>query len=156
MKTRLIFLLLLIVSFSCGTNNKPVSDAQKEPIKEIAIRTLTETDKSWCQSVSDLEGFISFLDDEVVWYFCIFPALKGKDAVRSFYKKMFEDKTFSFTWTPERIDVSNCGDMGYIYGTYKVITSGSSKQQQEITHNFATVWKKNNAGTWKVILEADF
>jgi hypothetical protein len=32
MRTRLIFLLLLIVSFSCGTNNKPVSDAQEEKI----------------------------------------------------------------------------------------------------------------------------
>jgi hypothetical protein len=33
MKTKLIFLVLLIVCFSCGTNNKPVSDAQKEKIK---------------------------------------------------------------------------------------------------------------------------
>ena len=33
MKTRLIFLLLLIVCISCSTNNKPVSDAQKEKIK---------------------------------------------------------------------------------------------------------------------------
>jgi len=33
MKTRLIFLFLLIVCISCGTNNKPVSDAQKEKIK---------------------------------------------------------------------------------------------------------------------------
>jgi hypothetical protein len=33
MKTRFIFLALLIVCFSCGTNNKPVSDAQKEIIK---------------------------------------------------------------------------------------------------------------------------
>ena len=33
MKTRLIFLALLIVCFACGTNNKPVSDAQKEKIK---------------------------------------------------------------------------------------------------------------------------
>jgi hypothetical protein len=33
MKTRLIYLVLLIVCFSCGTNNKPVSDAQKEKIK---------------------------------------------------------------------------------------------------------------------------
>ena len=33
MKTRLIFLTLLIVCFACGTNNKPVSDAQKEKIK---------------------------------------------------------------------------------------------------------------------------
>ena len=32
MKTRLIFLIVLIVCFSCGTNNKPVSDAQKEKI----------------------------------------------------------------------------------------------------------------------------
>ena len=33
MKTRLVYLVLLIVCFSCGTNNKPVSDAQKEKIK---------------------------------------------------------------------------------------------------------------------------
>ena len=33
MKTRLVLLVLLIVCFSCGTNNKPVSDAQKEKIK---------------------------------------------------------------------------------------------------------------------------
>jgi hypothetical protein len=33
MKTRLIFLVLLIVSVSCGTNDKSVSDAQKEKIK---------------------------------------------------------------------------------------------------------------------------
>jgi hypothetical protein len=33
MKTKLIILFLLIVSFSCRTNNKPVSDAQKDKIK---------------------------------------------------------------------------------------------------------------------------
>jgi hypothetical protein len=33
MKTRFILLVLLIVCISCGTNNKPVSDAQKEKIK---------------------------------------------------------------------------------------------------------------------------
>ena len=33
MKTRLVFLVMLIFCISCGTNNKPVSDAQKEKIK---------------------------------------------------------------------------------------------------------------------------
>jgi hypothetical protein len=33
MKAKLIFMLMLIVCISCGTNNKPVSDAQKEKIK---------------------------------------------------------------------------------------------------------------------------
>lgn len=34
MKPRLIILAVLFVCFSCGTNNKPMSDAQKEKIKE--------------------------------------------------------------------------------------------------------------------------
>src|SRR4030043_1102119 len=33
MKIRFIFLVFLIACISCGTNNKPVSDAQKEKIK---------------------------------------------------------------------------------------------------------------------------
>ena len=33
MKTKLVFLVMLIACISCGTNNKPVSDAQKEKIK---------------------------------------------------------------------------------------------------------------------------
>jgi len=40
MKPKLIFLALLIICISCGTNNKPVSDAQKEiiigEVKEVA------------------------------------------------------------------------------------------------------------------------
>jgi hypothetical protein len=34
MKVRFFFLVLLIVCFSCGINNKPVSNAQKEKIKD--------------------------------------------------------------------------------------------------------------------------
>jgi len=33
MKTKLVFLVMLIFCFSCGTNTKPVSDAQKEKTK---------------------------------------------------------------------------------------------------------------------------
>ena len=33
MKTRLVLLVFLITCFACGTNNKPLSDAQKEKIK---------------------------------------------------------------------------------------------------------------------------
>jgi hypothetical protein len=51
MKTRLIFLVLLIACFACGTSNKPVSDAQKEKIKgeirdiqNTTIRALEEID----------------------------------------------------------------------------------------------------------------
>jgi len=37
MKTRPFFLVLLIACFSCGTNNKPLSDVQKDDAKEAMI-----------------------------------------------------------------------------------------------------------------------
>ena len=144
---RIIFLLSLIsILISCN-NETP---------KEAALRTLRETDRAWCQSASDFEGFISFLDNDVVWYNCLYPQLKGKDAVRSAFKQTFEDKAFSLTWTPERIEVSASGDIGYIYGNYKVKSANSTAAQSEQTHNYATIWRKQKDGTWKVILEADF
>ena len=51
MKTRLIFLVLLIASFSCGTNNKPVSDAQKEKIKG-EIKEVVNTFYKGCEEVN--------------------------------------------------------------------------------------------------------
>ena len=144
---RFFFLVFLIsIFFSC----------KKESPNEAALRTLREADRSWCKSVTDFEGFMSFLDDEVVWYFCNSPSLNGKNSVRSFFKKMYENPTSPFTWTPDRVVVSISGDMGYTYGTYKFIPTGSSEQQTEEIHNYATIWRKQMNGTWKVILEADF
>ena len=61
MKTRLIFLVLLIACFSCGTNNKPVSDAQKEKIKgevKDAVKTLYKA----CEEVNVETVMQHFLD----------------------------------------------------------------------------------------------
>jgi hypothetical protein len=51
MKTRLIFLVLLIVNFSCGTNNKPVSDAQKEKIK-AEVKEVASTIIKGCEEAN--------------------------------------------------------------------------------------------------------
>ena len=51
MKTRFVFLVLLIVCISCGTNNKPVSDAQKEKIKGEIKEVVNSFFKS-CEDVN--------------------------------------------------------------------------------------------------------
>ena len=51
MKTRIIFLLLLIVCISCGTNNKPLSDAQKEKIKG-EVKEVVNTFYKGCEEVN--------------------------------------------------------------------------------------------------------
>jgi hypothetical protein len=51
MKTKLVFLLLLIVCFSCATNNKPVSETQKEKIKG-EIKEVVNTFFKGCEDVN--------------------------------------------------------------------------------------------------------
>ena len=51
MKTRIVYLLLLIVCISCGTNNKPVSDAQKEKIKG-EVKEVVNTFIKGCEEVN--------------------------------------------------------------------------------------------------------
>jgi hypothetical protein len=51
MKTKLIFLVMLSVSVSCGTNNKPLSDAQKEKIKG-EVKEVVDTFFKGCEDVN--------------------------------------------------------------------------------------------------------
>jgi hypothetical protein len=61
MKTKLIFLLLLIVSISCNTNNRPVSDAQKEKIKG-EVKEVVNTFIKGCEEANADMVMESFLD----------------------------------------------------------------------------------------------
>jgi ketosteroid isomerase-like protein len=146
MKQFIFILSMISILISC----------KNESPKDAALRTLREADRAWCQSASNLEGFMSFLDDDVVWYFCNYPQLKGKEALRSVFTKMYEDKSYSLTWTPEQIEVSASGDIGYTYGKYKYKMANFTEAQSEQIRNYATIWRKQKDNTWKVILEADF
>jgi hypothetical protein len=61
MKTRLIFLLLLIACYSCGTNNKPVSDAQKVKIKG-EVKAVVDTIFKGCEEANFEAAIEPFLD----------------------------------------------------------------------------------------------
>jgi hypothetical protein len=61
MKTRFIFLVTLIACISCGTNNKPVSDAQKEKIKG-EVKEVVNTFIKGCEEANADMVMESFLD----------------------------------------------------------------------------------------------
>ena len=61
MKTRFVFLVMLIICFSCGTNNKPVSDAQKEKIKG-EVKEVADAMFKGCEEANVNMAVESFLD----------------------------------------------------------------------------------------------
>ena len=61
MKAKFIFLFLLILCFSCGTNNKPVSDAQKEKMKG-EVKEVVNTFIKGCEEANSDMVLGTFLD----------------------------------------------------------------------------------------------
>jgi hypothetical protein len=61
MKVIFLFLVLLTVCFSCGTNNKPVSEAQKEKIKR-EVKEVANTFIKGCEEANADMVMESFLD----------------------------------------------------------------------------------------------
>ena len=61
MKIKLLILVLLIVCFLCGTNNKPLSDAQKEKIK-VEVKEVADRMFQGCEEANFEMANESFLD----------------------------------------------------------------------------------------------
>jgi ketosteroid isomerase-like protein len=155
----LVISLVLLLCFGFGC--KQAKEGAEKPALDVkakteALRTLRETDKSWSQSAPDLEAYMSFIAADVVWFFCDYPPMTNSNEVRSFFEKEFKAPGYSLTWAPDRIDVSDAGDMGYAYGSYKLSYKDSSGLPVEKKSHYATFWRKQSGGGWKVVLEADY
>ena len=129
----------------------------KDTAETEALLTLREADKAWSQSAPDLDLFMSFIADDVVWFIPDGTKKFGKNDVRSYLESIFKLPSFSLTWSPNGFDVSETGDMGYVYGLYKWSHLNSSGNPVEYTNrSYTTFWKKQSGGDWKVVLEADY
>ena len=52
-------------------------------------------------------------------------------------------------WQPDRVEVSNSGDMGMTSGRYVQVIAGAEAQQGR----YVVVWRRDGAGDWKVLTE---
>lgn len=52
-------------------------------------------------------------------------------------------------WQPDRVEVSNSGDMGVTSGRYVQVITGAEAQQGR----YLVVWRRDGSGDWKVLTE---
>jgi hypothetical protein len=106
MKTRLIILVLLIVCFSCGTNNKPVSDAQKEKIQGEVKEVVNNMFKG-CEEANFEQVTESFLDSPDFIYIFNGVSMNYKglvDGVKPLFSSLINQKV---TITDEKYNFLN-------------------------------------------------
>lgn len=90
--------------------------------------------------------YFEYLADDPRFYRMeIFPMI-GKSAVTNFLK---EEKG-AWQFLPEKASVSGGCDLGYIYGSYKLIkTPGGSEEPGY----YVRIWKKDKKGQWKIVVD---
>ena len=116
--------------------------------------SLKQADLAFCRAVQDrgLEGWMSYFADDAV----IGPAdppVRGKDAIRAFYSKVFARQNLDFQWIATTEEIFPAGDLGYTSGRARM-SFVESGQRKERTSRYVTVWQKQHDNSWKVI--ADF
>ena len=139
----LIISLLILVS--CSENKVIDTEASKKEIgdAEKAFETMAK-------EKGIAEAFAFYADSNAVIKRKNDSLIKGKEAIRNFYDADFY-KTASVTWSPDFIETSPDGGLGYTYGKYLWQSKDSTGKTNEFRGVFHTVWKKQKDGSWRYV-----
>jgi len=142
MRSTFLTAMALLCIFACNTTDK-------EKIK----KEIFETEKAFEAMTADkgiAEAFFFFADENAAISRGGDSVIIGKDAIREFYcKKNLQNA--SVQWTPDFIDVSASGDLGYTYGSYCWVIVGEKGDTTNQKGIFHTVWKRQTDGSWRYV-----
>jgi len=150
MKKGSIIFLLVSILLSCSS---PKSNKENKLNKENAKQEIEKAEKDFAQMAADkgiAEAFYFFADSNATIKRQNDTLIHGKGTIKKFYSTPFYQKA-TVKWSPDFIEASAQGDLGYTYGQY--VWSSTDSVGKPITFNgvFHTVWKKQPDGSWKYV-----
>ncbi|MDP4221856.1 MAG: nuclear transport factor 2 family protein [Bacteroidota bacterium] len=135
-------LVCTILVFSCHT----ITDVS------IAKNDILQAEKAFEKMASEkglTEAFFFFADENATILRGNDSLISGKENIRHYYEKRYNPNV-TLKWTPDFVDVSDCGTLGYTYGRYTYTVKDSTGKSKEYYGIFHTVWKKRG-NDWKYV-----
>jgi ketosteroid isomerase-like protein len=142
MKTMFVLLVSAFIIASC---NQP----DKEKIKDEIYQAEKAFEKMAAEK-SIAEAFYHFADEEAVIKRENDTLIVGKENIRNYYDTE-SNRSATVNWTPDFIDVADCGTLAYTYGKYLWRIKNQEGLITEHKGVFHTVWKKQEDGGWKYV-----
>lgn len=143
---KLAALVILSGILASCTENK--ADNSNDAKKEIA--DAEKAFEAMAKEKGIAEAFAYYADSNAVIKRRNDSLIKGKEGIGNFYADDFY-KTASVTWSPDFIETSPDGGLGYTYGQYLWQSKDSTGKVNEIRGIFHTVWKKQKDGSWRYV-----
>lgn len=134
---------LILFLFSCETNNsKDLTEQWKQEIRESEANFAALLKEKGLH-----DAFVAYASEDAT-IMRDNKVVIGKKAIDKHYKNV---NTKTLTWSPDFVDVSKSGDLGYTYGTYHYTYKDSIGEEHVNTGIFHTVWKRQEDGSWKYV-----
>lgn len=121
--------------------------------KEEMINEIAQAEKAFEKMASEkgiAEAFYYFADEKAVIKRENDTLIVGKENIKIYYDKR-RNTNATVNWTPDFIDGSDCGTLGYTYGKYVWKIKNEQDDTIEYKGIFHTVWKKQKDGSWKYV-----
>jgi len=96
------------------------------------------------------EAFLAMFDVNGVMLQANKPPIEGFKAIQNLLLSQ-NDNYFKLSWKPKFAKVAASDDLGYTYGTYKIINENDPTE--EIVGTYTTIWQKEDGGVWKAVLD---
>jgi ketosteroid isomerase-like protein len=77
----------------------------------------------------------------------------GKPAIRVLWTSMTALPGMALSGGPMRAEVARSGDLGYVIGTYTMITNDAAGRAVNDHGKYVVVWKKQPDGNWKAVAD---
>jgi ketosteroid isomerase-like protein len=130
-----------------------VPSCNKSINKDDIKKEIFNTEKAFEKMASEkgvAQAFYYYADENAVIHRENDTLIQGKENIKTYYKKI-DAKKPSVNWTPDFVDVSDCGTLGYTYGKYVWKIKNSNGEVVENKGIFHTVWKKQKDNKWKYV-----
>ncbi|MGA2418464.1 MAG: SgcJ/EcaC family oxidoreductase [Candidatus Acidiferrum sp.] len=148
----LLTLALFVLSVQSLRRAQAATSAAANTGSEIGKIRVLEVAMMAAAAQNGADGYLSFYADDAVELPSGAPAVQGKERIRK-TMDFLDDKNNRLTWTAERVDVAASGDLAYTYGGYEFHSKDQAGNATVEYGKYTTVWKKQNDGRWKVVLD---
>jgi len=142
---RPVFLFLPAILLFSQCNRPP----DREGIKAEIFRTEKAFEKMTAEKGA-ANAFYYFADENAVILRENDTLIAGRENIRNYYARKDLSRAM-VSWTPDFIEVSVCGTLGYTYGKYEWKIMNSEGDTLRYKGIFHTVWKKQEDNTWKYV-----
>src|SRR5271166_4145448 len=150
MKSLVLVLVVAPLLAFVVPNVRPVASASPKATADILRQLEAEFMKAAAEHGS--AGYMSYYADDAVEVPNGAAIIQGKTNITK-TMGFLDQKDNHLTWTPVGADISSSGDLGYTYGTYE-FRSNDKDGKPSVSHGkYTSIWKKQQDGSWKVVLD---